>query len=106
MKLINNIKEHDLHNIFVYQGDARELLNQVPDKFFNNIYILFPDPWPKNRHHKHRLINKDFLQYLSNKFSSNLFISIFIKLLLVIIVIEETWSFKAISLPCSDISSI
>ena len=74
MKLINNIKEHDLHNIFVYQGDARELLNQVPDKFFNNIYILFPDPWPKNRHHKHRLINKDFLQYLSNKFSSNLFI--------------------------------
>jgi tRNA (guanine-N7-)-methyltransferase len=74
IKLITNIKERNINNIFIYQGDARELLAQVPDKFFNNIYILFPDPWPKNRHHKHRLINKNFLQYLSNKFSSNLFI--------------------------------
>lgn len=75
IKLINNIKRYNVNNIFVYQGDARDLLNQISDQFFYNIYILFPDPWPKKKHHKRRLIEKNFLQYLLDKFSSNLFIA-------------------------------
>ena len=74
VKLINNINRHNMNNILIYQGDARDLLNQIPNQFFYNIYILFPDPWPKKKHHKRRLINKNFLEYLLSKFSSNLFI--------------------------------
>jgi|AACY02.17.fsa_nt_gi tRNA (guanine-N7-)-methyltransferase len=74
VKLINNINRNNIDNVFIYQGDVRDLLNHIPNQFFYNIYILFPDPWPKKKHHKRRLINKSFLQYLFDKFSSNLFI--------------------------------
>lgn len=40
----------------VYVGDARDLMACLPDALFDKIFILFPDPWPKRRHHKRRLI--------------------------------------------------
>jgi tRNA (guanine-N7-)-methyltransferase len=40
----------------LYIGDARDLLDCLPDAALDRIFILFPDPWPKRRHHKRRLI--------------------------------------------------
>ncbi len=40
----------------LYVGDARDLMACLPDALFDKIFILFPDPWPKRRHHKRRLI--------------------------------------------------
>ena len=40
----------------LYIGDARDLLDCLPDAVLDRIFILFPDPWPKRRHHKRRLI--------------------------------------------------
>ncbi|MGF1630509.1 MAG: tRNA (guanosine(46)-N7)-methyltransferase TrmB [Kiloniellaceae bacterium] len=40
----------------LYTGDARDLLECLPDAVLDRIFILFPDPWPKRRHHKRRLI--------------------------------------------------
>ena len=40
----------------LYIGDARDLLDALPDACLDRIFILFPDPWPKRRHHKRRLI--------------------------------------------------
>jgi tRNA (guanine-N7-)-methyltransferase len=40
----------------LYIGDARDLLECLPDAALDRIFILFPDPWPKRRHHKRRLI--------------------------------------------------
>ncbi|WP_322096128.1 tRNA (guanine(46)-N(7))-methyltransferase TrmB [Pelagibius litoralis] len=40
----------------LFIGDARDLMERLPDALFDKIFILFPDPWPKRRHHKRRLI--------------------------------------------------
>lgn len=74
VKLICKLESDNINNVFVYQGDVRELLKQTSDQLFSNIYILFPDPWPKKKHHKRRLINNNFLRYLISKFKENLFI--------------------------------
>ncbi len=42
----------------------KESINILPSKAFQKIYINYPDPWPKAKHHKHRLINKDFVALL------------------------------------------
>src|ERR1017187_4331580 len=49
-------------NLHFIQADARLFLETLPDDMsFADVFILFPDPWPKKRHHKHRLIQPDFL---------------------------------------------
>lgn len=55
----------------VWQNDARILLDAVGDGTFDSVYILFPDPWPKTRHYKRRLINTVFLDLLRAKLSSD-----------------------------------
>jgi tRNA (guanine-N7-)-methyltransferase len=66
-KLLREVKRAKLQNIRVFMADARDLLQAMPDAFLDNAYILFPDPWPKNRHHKRRLISENFLQLLAAK---------------------------------------
>ena len=61
-----------LANILIYVGDCREFLSVLSNFTFHDIFILFPDPWPKTRHHKRRLINHDFLRILSYFFKNKL----------------------------------
>ena len=49
--------EKDIENLRIYEDDAREVLLALPDQSVDHIYVLFPDPWPKLRHHKRRIIN-------------------------------------------------
>lgn len=49
----------------LYIGDARDLLERLPEAVFDRIFILFPDPWPKRRHHKRRLIQWATLDLLA-----------------------------------------
>ena len=53
----NNIK-----NIYLYPFVFQNFLNKFKKLRFNEIYVLFPDPWPKKRHQKRRLVNGDFLK--------------------------------------------
>ena len=53
----NNIK-----NIYLYPFVFQKFLNKFKKLRFNEIYVLFPDPWPKKRHQKRRLVNIDFLK--------------------------------------------
>ena len=53
----NNIK-----NIYLYPFVFQKFLNKYKKLRFNEIYVLFPDPWPKKRHQKRRLVNSDFLK--------------------------------------------
>ena len=51
-----------LENLFFLRADARLFLECLPDgAAFSDLFILFPDPWPKLRHHKHRIIQPEFL---------------------------------------------
>lgn len=56
-KLLAVIDREKLTNIRIDTRDVRELLVKLPDASLAEIFILFPDPWPKARHHKRRLIN-------------------------------------------------
>jgi len=63
---LNTINQHKIKNIRLIYGDAAEVFEQfITKKSVEKINILFPDPWPKKRHHKRRLINKGFLALLS-----------------------------------------
>ena len=69
--LLNNISKNSLKNIKIFDQDVRELLFKLPNKIFDEIYIICPDPWPKARHHKRRLIKNDFLKILAKVLKKN-----------------------------------
>jgi tRNA (guanine-N7-)-methyltransferase len=58
---VRHVEEGALANVKVHQGDAREVAGRLPDGCLDRIFILFPDPWPKSRHHKRRIIQSEFL---------------------------------------------
>ncbi|MBT06235.1 MAG: tRNA (guanosine(46)-N7)-methyltransferase TrmB [Rhodospirillaceae bacterium] len=60
-KLISQIDTEKLENIRIYPGDARALLRALPPSCLSKLFALFPDPWPKRRHHKRRLFQTSFL---------------------------------------------
>jgi len=63
--LLNSITQNSLDNIKIFDDDVRELLLKIQDEVFDEVYIICPDPWPKARHHKRRLIKHDFLKVLA-----------------------------------------
>ena len=54
--LLGAIEERGIRNIRVHDGDAREVLAWLPDRSIGRIFLLFPDPWPKRRQQKRRLL--------------------------------------------------
>ncbi|HWA62955.1 MAG TPA: tRNA (guanosine(46)-N7)-methyltransferase TrmB [Caulobacteraceae bacterium] len=58
---LRHVDEQGLKNVRLHAGDARELMGRLPDASLDRIVVLFPDPWPKARHHKRRLIQADFV---------------------------------------------
>ena len=61
-KLMARIEELELRNIRIIEGDAHPILKtMIPDSSVDGIHLFFPDPWPKARHHKRRLITPLFL---------------------------------------------
>ena len=56
-KLLSEIDERKFTNIRIHDGDAREVLDWLADASLDRIFLLYPDPWPKTRHHKRRLIS-------------------------------------------------
>ncbi len=61
VNLLSKLEQEPLVNLKISTTDIRILLQSFPDNFFDEIYILFPDPWPKSKHFKRRLINIEFL---------------------------------------------
>ena len=53
---LRHIDEAQLTNVRVLDGDARELMAHLPDACLSRIFVLFPDPWPKSRHNKRRIV--------------------------------------------------
>lgn len=62
------IREHGIDNVRLIAHDAVEVLGeQIPDGSLARINLYFPDPWPKKRHHKRRLMQADFLELAARK---------------------------------------
>lgn len=60
-KAVTAIHDAGLANVRLLMGDARDLLEQLPDGCLGRVFVLFPDPWPKSRHHKRRIIQHETL---------------------------------------------
>ena len=58
---LRHIEEAGVVNVRLHDGDARDLIARLPDSAVDRLFILFPDPWPKLRHHKRRLVESGFL---------------------------------------------
>ena len=65
VKVIDGAAERGLNNILVHPDDARDVLPWLPPGSISRAFVLFPDPWPKARHHKRRLIAPPFLDALA-----------------------------------------
>ena len=58
-RVLNKIEELGIKNIRLIEGDAVEINKNIfVDNSFKNIHLFFPDPWPKKKHHKRRIIQK------------------------------------------------
>jgi tRNA (guanine-N7-)-methyltransferase len=69
--LLTKLEKEAITNVRVYNADAIEILSRcIPDNSLEKILIFFPDPWPKRRHHKRRLIQKEFMGLLHSKLKS------------------------------------
>ena len=65
VKLLSRIRSMELENVRLYRDDARLLIARLPANVIGRAFILFPDPWPKLRHHKRRLISEEVLGSLA-----------------------------------------
>jgi tRNA (guanine-N7-)-methyltransferase len=76
-KLMARIEELGLSNVRIIEGDAHPILKtMIPDKSVDGIHLFFPDPWPKKRHHKRRIVNNEFLKLVHSKIKDGGFIHI------------------------------
>jgi tRNA (guanine-N7-)-methyltransferase len=71
------INQMELENIKLIREDATYLLaNHIPDNSLDGIHLLFPDPWPKNRQHKRRMVQSEFIEIVGRKLKQGGFIHI------------------------------
>jgi tRNA (guanine-N7-)-methyltransferase len=54
-----------LANLRLRRGDAQSLVESAPDGFFSRVFLLYPDPWPKRRHHKRRIVSEATVEALA-----------------------------------------
>ncbi len=65
VKLLAEIERRALANLRLFVDDARLLLAALPERSLGRVFILFPDPWPKLRHHKRRIVSAETLDRLA-----------------------------------------
>ncbi|MDA3956960.1 tRNA (guanosine(46)-N7)-methyltransferase TrmB [Oceanispirochaeta sp.] len=67
-KLLDHIDREGIENLKVIEHDAVEVLGQMIQNYsVNGFHIFFPDPWPKKKHHKRRIIQDEFVSLLIDK---------------------------------------
>ena len=67
-RLLNEIEDKNLSNLYIIEHDAIEVLEKmIPDNSVSAFHIFFPDPWPKKKHHKRRLVQRPRTDLLTKK---------------------------------------
>ena len=76
-KLLARIVENDLTNLKVIEEDVHVVLqHMIADESLDGIHLFFPDPWPKKKHNKRRIVNEGFLSLIHPKIKNGGFIHI------------------------------
>ncbi len=63
--LLGKIRRAGLENLAVHPGDARDLMDVLPAASISRAFLLYPDPWPKTRHHRRRFVTPEHLRPLA-----------------------------------------
>ena len=64
---LTHVRDRTLANVRIHHGDALEVLRRVPDGALTMLYLLHPDPWPKNKHAKRRMMNDGPVRMIADK---------------------------------------
>ena len=76
-KLLSRIEEGALKNVRTIEGDAFEVFEQmIVDSSLDGVHLFFPDPWPKARHFKRRIVNQEFIAAVATKLKPGAFFHI------------------------------
>jgi len=65
--LLRRLEEAKLDNVRVVEGDAVDVLGQLPERSLDEVRLFFPDPWPKSRHAKRRLLQPAFADLVASR---------------------------------------
>ncbi len=63
--LLGKIRQADVTNLSLHPGDVRDLFDVLPDGCLSRVFLNYPDPWPKARHHRRRFVTPDYLRPLA-----------------------------------------
>ena len=63
--LLGKIRDAEVDNVKVHPGDARDMMDVLPTQSISKAFLLYPDPWPKKRHHRRRFVTQEHLQPLA-----------------------------------------
>lgn len=63
--LLGKIRKSGVKNLAVYPGDVRDMFDVLPDASIDRAFLLYPDPWPKSRHHRRRFVTAEHLEPLA-----------------------------------------
>jgi tRNA (guanine-N7-)-methyltransferase len=76
-KLLSRIEDLELKNVRTIEGDAFEVFEQmIVDSSLDGVHLFFPDPWPKARHFKRRIVNQEFISSVATKLKPGAFFHI------------------------------
>ena len=62
--LLGKLREADVNNVAIHPGDARDLFDVLPAQSVSKVFLNYPDPWPKKRHHRRRFVTQEHLNPL------------------------------------------
>ncbi len=62
---LSKLQSETVTNIGLFTDDVRNLFDWLPDRSIDRVFLLYPDPWPKKKHHRRRFVNPDFLNPLA-----------------------------------------
>lgn len=62
--LLGKIRKAEIDNVKVHPGDVRDMFEVLPDESISKAFLLYPDPWPKTRHHRRRFVTQEHLEPL------------------------------------------
>ncbi|MEL6587738.1 MAG: tRNA (guanine(46)-N(7))-methyltransferase TrmB, partial [Pseudomonadota bacterium] len=64
--LLGKLRQADISNVRLHPGDVRDLFDVLPDASISKAFLLYPDPWPKARHHRRRFVTPEHLAPLAH----------------------------------------
>jgi tRNA (guanine-N7-)-methyltransferase len=65
--LLGKIRSAGVRNLWIHPGDVRDLFDVLPDGCLSKVFLNYPDPWPKARHHRRRFVTPEYLLPLARK---------------------------------------